>query len=103
MLLSIGVDKKIVTIIEQLYNDTERAVVIDGQITEWFRVEIGLRQGCLLSPVLFNIFLEFVMKELKDIDRKLCLKENISVDIRYADHTTLLAAVFKSSSYQHLS
>ena len=95
MLLSIGVDKKIVSIIEQLYSDTECAVVIDGQITEWFKVEIGLRQGCLLSPVMFNIFLEFVTKELKATERQLKYSENISVDIRYADDTTLLAAVFE--------
>ena len=95
MLLSIGVDKKIVAIIEQLYSDTECAVVIDGQITDWFKVEIGLRQGCLLSPVLFNIFLEFVMKELKYIERTLVYSKDISVDVRYADDTTLLAAVFE--------
>jgi len=95
MMLAIGVDPKLVRIIESLYNDTECAVVIDGNLTEWFKVEIGLRQGCLLSPTLFNIFLEFVMKELKDLDENLQLQENLSIDIRYADDTTLLSAVFE--------
>ena len=95
MLLSIGVDQNIVSIIEKLYDDTECAVVIDGQITEWFSVEVGLRQGCLLSPVLFNLFLEQVMKEIKEIENKLSFSDNISLDIRYADDTTLLAAVFE--------
>ena len=78
-----------------MHRYTECSVVIDGQITDWFKVEIGLRQGCLLSPTLFNIFLEYVMKELKDIERGLSYSDNISLDIRYADDTTLLAAVFE--------
>ena len=94
MMLAIGVDAKIVRIIEALYDDTECAVVIDGQLTDWFCVKIGLRQGCLLSPTLFNIFLEFVMKELKDLNASLQLNNNLSIDIRYADDTTLLSTVF---------
>ena len=88
------IDPKIVRILEALYDNTECAVVIDGQIISWFNVEVGLRQGCLLSPTLFNIFLEFVMKEVKDIEKTLTLSSELSVDIRYADDTTLLSALF---------
>ena len=94
MLKAIGVDPKIVNIIENLYSNTKCAVVIDGQITNWFAVNVGVRQGCLLSPTMFNIFLEFVMKDLKSIERTLHLKDTIAIDIRYADDTTLIAAVF---------
>ena len=93
-MIAIGVDTKIVNIIEALYKDTECAIVIDGHITEWFKVNIGVRQGCILSPTLFNIFLEFVMKELKSLDQDLHMKNTISVDIRYADDTTLISTVF---------
>ena len=93
MMIAIGVDTKIVNIIEALYKDTECAIVIDGHITEWFKVNIGVRQGCILSPTLFNIFLEFVMKELKSLDQDLQMKNTLSVDIRYADDTTLISTV----------
>ena len=53
MMIAIGIDPTIVRIIEPLYNETECAVVIDGQLTEWFAVN-GLRQGCLLSPNIFS-------------------------------------------------
>ena len=95
MLLAIGVDPKIVRIVKELYNNTECAVVIDGQLTVCFEVHVGLRQGCLLSPTLFNVFLEFVMKELSDLDRTLALTDTYSTDIRYADDTTLLSAIFE--------
>ena len=93
-MIAIGVDTKIVNIIEALYKDTECAIVIDGHITEWFKVNIGVRQGCILSPTLFNIFLEFVMKELKSLDQDLQMKNTLYVDIRYADDTTLISTVF---------
>ena len=87
MLLAIGVDPKIVRIVEELYNNTECAVVIDGQLTEWFEVHVGLRQGCVLSSTLFNVFLEFVMKELSELDRTLALTDTFfhryKVCIRY--------------------
>jgi len=61
MMKSIGIDPKIVRIIEKLYQDIEyAAVVIDRNLTKWSHVLIGVRQGCLLSPTLFNIFLDFV-------------------------------------------
>ena len=77
MLRSIGVENRLVNIIEKLYDETECAVVINGHITEWFKVTVGVRQGCLLSPILFNIFLEFVMDELKSLQNTLKLKENL--------------------------
>ena len=49
----------------------------------------------LLSSTLFNIFLEFVMKELKSMDSTLKLHDSLSIDIRYADDTTLLSAIFE--------
>ena len=94
MMIAIGIDPKIVRVVEALYDDTECAVVIDGQLTEWFSVDIGVRQGCLLSPTMFNIFLEFVMKEVRALDDTLNLRDTFCADIRYADDTTLISAIF---------
>ena len=54
-MIAIGIDPEIVHIIESLYNEAECDAVIDGELTVWFAVKIGLIQGCLLSPTLFNI------------------------------------------------
>ena len=48
MLRSTGVDPKITSLIEAMCDNVECAVVINCQMTEWFGVEIGVRQGCLL-------------------------------------------------------
>ena len=46
----------LVRTIEQLYDKATSAVQMNGSIGEWFRTTVGERQGCLLSPTLFNIF-----------------------------------------------
>ena len=73
---------------EELYNNTGCAVVIGGQPTDWYEEYVGLRQG-VLPPTLFNIFLEFVMKELKDLDKTYILTDSLSLStyIGYANNT----------------
>ena len=52
--------------IKGLYSNATNAVFNNGSIGEWFQASVGVRQGCLLSPTLFNIFLERIMTD--DID-----------------------------------
>ena len=94
MMRAIGVNSRIVNIIEKMYDKTNCAVVIDGHITEWFHVSVGVRQGCLLSPTLFNLFLDFVMEEIKCLQNHITMDENLAMDLRYADDTTLISTVF---------
>ena len=58
-----GVSAKLVRLLKALYRDTQSAVRVEGDLTEWFNVNTGLRQGCLLSPMLFNIFIDQVIRE----------------------------------------
>ena len=53
-----------------------------------------MRHGCLLSPSLFNLFLEFVMKGLRNLDNGIQMGEMSINNIRYADDTTLVDLVF---------
>jgi len=57
----LGYEDKIVRLLEALYNDTMSAVRIDGDLSEWFITISGIMQGCVLSPLLFNILLEVVI------------------------------------------
>ena len=56
----LGYDEKLIRILEALYKDTTCARV-DGELTDWFTTVGGVLQGCVLSPLLFNILLEVVM------------------------------------------
>ena len=95
MLMAVGVPLRIVNTVKKMYEDTQCAVVVNGKLTEWFQVTIGVRQGCLLSPTLFNLFLDFLMKELKCLQDEITLNEDLCCDIRYANDTILISATFE--------
>ena len=46
------------------YQRATSAVFINGNIGEWFHTTIGIRQGCILSPTLFNISIERIMSDV---------------------------------------
>ena len=80
--------------IKNMYDKSECAITIDGNLTQWFKVNVGVRQGCLLSPTHFNVFLEIVFAELGSLDVVFNINSKLSTDIRYADDSTLLVAIF---------
>ena len=61
-----NINASIIRAIENPYDKAQSAVLFNGSTGEWFRTTVGVRQGCLLSPTLFNIFLERIMCEALD-------------------------------------
>ena len=53
-----GIDGKMWRVVRNLYREVGSCVRLGEEKTEWFNVEVGLRQGCILSPVLFSIFID---------------------------------------------
>ena len=52
------ISTNLIQVIKNLNNQTTRAVLFSSSIGDWFRTTVGVRQGCLLSSTLFNLFLE---------------------------------------------
>ena len=57
-----SVSVKLCRLLKALYASTISAVRVDGELTDWFDVNTGLRQGCMLSPALFNVYIDHVIR-----------------------------------------
>jgi len=57
-----GIPSKIIFMIQKLYEESSSVVRIDGDISQWFPVLTGVRQGCILSPLLFAITIDWVLR-----------------------------------------
>ena len=57
-----GIDGHLLTAIQSLYEDCRSCVRINGSKSDWFRTSVGLRQGCVLSPLLFIIFMDRISR-----------------------------------------
>ena len=58
-----NISTNLIQVIKNLDNKATSAVLFNSSIGDWFRTTVGVRQGCLLSPTLFNIFLERIMTD----------------------------------------
>ena len=87
-----GIPSKIIRILASLYEGSESCVRVGAEHTEWFNVDTGVVQGDSLSPVLFNIVLDFVMAKLRTIDGGIeWVDGKLLKDLDYADDICLLA------------
>ena len=63
ILQSYGVPGKLIALIKLFYHHFECSVVVDGNLSEWFPVESGVRQGCIISPILFLVAIDWIMRK----------------------------------------
>ena len=87
-----NINGNLIKVIEELYNKASSAVYLNNSIGDWLRTTVGVRQGCLLSPTLFNIFLERIMTEaLEDHKGSVSIDGRIITNLRFADDIDGLA------------
>ena len=87
-----NINDNLIRTIECLYNKATGAVYHDNNIGEWFQNTIGVRQGCLLSPTLFNILLERIMADaLEDYEGTVSIGGWTITNLRLADDNGGLA------------
>ena len=90
MLERIGADGKDVRMIENVYWNQKAAIKIEGEQSEWVDIKRGVRQGCVMSPDLFSLYGEFIMREAEGEGGVKVGGQNVN-NKRYADDTVLIA------------
>ena len=89
-LSGIGVDGKDLRLIAKVYGEQTGIVKIEGGVTSEFKIKKGVRQGCVLSSSLFNLYTEQIFREVGVMKGVTVGGANIN-NLRYADDTALLA------------
>ena len=87
-----GFSSHIIDLIKTLYNKQKAAVRTAHGLTDWFDIEQGVCQGCILSPHLFNIYSEQIMRNaLEDFTGGVRIGGRVITNLRYADDVVLIA------------
>ena len=88
-----GINGNILELIQNIYKKTKCAVKVDNKITEFFSYSKGVRQGCPLSPILFNIFVNDIFQTINNnTPNPLYLNENNPLNVlMYADDLIMIA------------
>src|SRR5574339_182503 len=88
-----GIPDHLTCLLRNLYAGQETTIRTGHGTTDWFQIEKGVHQGCILSPCLFNFYAEYIMRNTGLEEAQAGFKiagRNIS-NLRYADDTALMA------------
>lgn len=91
ILKATGIDRGEILIISNFYWQQIVQVKLEGVTSEAVRLRTDIRQGCVLSPLLFNIYSEAIFKEALDCYWWNKNKWQETINLRYADDTVVLA------------
>ena len=93
ILQKMGIPDHLTCLLRHLFAGQEATVRAGHGTTDWFQIGKGVRQGCILSPYLFNFYAEYIMRNAGLDEARTGIKiarRNIN-NFRYADDTTLMA------------
>ena len=87
-----NISTNLIRAVKNLYDMATSAVLFNNSIGDWFRTTVGVRQECLLSPILFNIFLERITADaLEDHEDTVSTGGRTITNLRFADDIDGLA------------
>ena len=93
ILKEMGLPDHLTCLLKNLYAGQEATVRTGHGTTDWFQIGKGVRQGCILSPCLFNVYAEYIMRNAGLEEAQVGIKTagRNSNTLRYADDPTLMA------------
>ena len=93
ILKEMGIPDHLTCLLRNLYEGQEATVITGHGTTDWFQIGKEVRQGCILSPCLFNLYAEYIMRNagLEETQDGIKIAGRNINNLRYADDTTLMA------------
>ena len=93
ILREMGIPDHLTCLLRNLYAGQEATVRTGHGTTDWFQIGKGIYQGCILSPCLFNLYAEYIMKNtgLKEVQAGIKIAGRNINNLRYANDTIFMA------------
>ena len=93
ILKEMGISDHLICLLRNLYTGQKATVRTEHGKTDWFQIGKGVCQGCILSPCLFNLYAEYIMRNagLEETQAGIKISGRNINNLRYADDTTLMA------------
>ena len=93
ILKEMGIPDHLTCLLRNLYPGQEATVRTGHGTTDWFQIGKGVRQGCILSPCLFNLYAEYITRNagLEEAQAGIKIARRNINNLRYADDITLMA------------
>ncbi len=86
-----GINGRILNAVKSLYSNVSSSVRLNGRLTDWFDVTSGLRQGCSLSPLLFNLFINDLALQVSALGKGIPIGNERVAILMYADDVVIMA------------
>ena len=93
ILKEMGIPDHLICLLRNLYAGQEATVRTGYGITDWFQIGKGVHQGCILSPCLFNLYIDYIMRNagLEEAQAGIKIANRYINHLRYGSDTTLMA------------
>ena len=90
-LCNIGISGKMLTALLSIYKDVKCCIRLNGFKTDWFNVDCGLKQGCSLSPILFNLYVNDLVTQISELGLGIDIDGEKVAVLLYADDLVILS------------
>lgn len=87
----LGLNGNIMNCLVALYHNVKCCVRLNGVLSDWFPVDIGVKQGCILSPLLFSMYINDLTIAVKALNKGVCINDDNVPILLYADDIVLIA------------
>ena len=88
-----GIPDHLISLLRNLYAGQEETVRTGHGTTDWLQIRKGVHQGCILSPCLYNLYAEYIMRNtgLEEVQAGIKIAGRNINNLRYGNDTTLMA------------
>ena len=76
-----GVRGKMWRVVKEMYSVVQSAVLVGEDQTEWFDLSTGVRQGCVMSPILFSLFINGLARKINEVGKGVEVGTSKTVDV----------------------